>query len=566
MRTISCFELITCCVVAAIGTLPLTPCASAQEGKSTSRPNVILITVDNHNTSVLGFAGNRLLETPNIDRLAREGVFLSNYHVASRCSASRAAMMTGRYHLRSGAIGTGDARSTMGSLDQPTIADLFQDAGYKTGMFGKWHLGANYPFRPEDRGFGEVVSYGPDSSTLSLAIGAGGKAATRHKFRHNGRWEVFDGFRTDVWFDELSRFVRENHDCPFFAYLATWSTHGPNQGPAGLSDKYRSKLDALGDTAAGAFETDEKRDNFLELAAEMEVIDRNIGRLLSQLDELSLRENTVVVYTSDGSGASSPRELVAVAEEKYASSCPAIISWPGGGLEAGREITELIANIDMAPNFLDMCDITPSRETDFDGQSFYGLLGPKGTPWKERVYIADHQSRSGDRRVILRPLDGTTVFMPQGTVSFRDGKTKGVSRELEAMARRQWDAWWKDVKADFRPYQYVVAGAEYENPMFAQHAYTESAADEDMKRYVMPVEFVHSGNYVFSAPYDDPSSTKPEKDGIPSSNGYLMIGEEKHEGTFPMTLDVEAGRQLLRVSLDGKRSDKALRIERVIDR
>jgi arylsulfatase A-like enzyme len=298
----------------------------------------------------------------------------------------------------------------------------------------------------------------------------------------------------------------------------------------------------------------------------MEVVDRNIGRLLSQLDELGLRENTIVVYTSDGSGAACPRELVDTAEKNYVSSCPAIISWPGGDFQAGQQATELIANIDMAPTFLDMCGITPSRTNDFDGQSFYGLISATGELWKDRVYIADHQSRSGNRQVILRPLHGTTVFMPQGDVPFRDGKSKGRSPELEALAREHWEAWWKDVTTDFQPYQYVVVGTEHANPMFAQHAYTESAADEEVARYVMPVEFAHSGNYVFSAPYDDPSSTKPEVDGIPSSNGYLMIGEEKHEGTFPMTRYVEVGRQLLRVSLDGKRTDKALRIERVIDR
>jgi arylsulfatase A-like enzyme len=268
---------------------------SAEEDARSRHPNVVLITIDNHNTSVLGFAGNRLLETPNIDRLAREGVFLSNYHTASRCSASRAAMLTGRYHLRSGAIGTGDARSTMGSLDQPTIADLFQAAGYRTAMFGKWHLGANTPFLPENRGFDEVVSYGVNSSTLPHVIG-GGKAATKHKFRHNGRWEVYDGYRTDVWFNELSRFVRENREGPFFAYLATWSTHGPNQGPAGMSEKYRRKLADLGDAAWDAFESDQKRNNFLELATEMEVIDRNIGDLLKLLDELGLREHTIIAY------------------------------------------------------------------------------------------------------------------------------------------------------------------------------------------------------------------------------------------------------------------------------
>ncbi len=536
----------------------------AQEEPGNAPPNVILITIDNHHTSVLGFAGNRLLETPNIDRLCREGVFFSNYHTASRCSASRAAMMTGRYHLRSGAIGTGDARSTMGSLDVPTIADLFQDAGYKTGMFGKWHMGANYPFRPEDRGFGEVVSYGPDSSTLALAIGEGGKAATKHKFRHNGQWEIFDGFRTDVWFRELKRFIQENGEGPFFAYLATWSTHGPNKGPAGLSDKYKMKLDELRGVNAADFVADEKRSGFLELAAEMDVIDRNIGSLMSQLDDLGLRKNTIIVYTSDGSGAGSPPELTNPRAKGYPSSCPAIIKWPKH-IAAGREINQLVANIDMAPTLLELCGISPARTTAFDGQSSCGLLSPKGSAWKERVYIEDHQSKSGSRRVILRPLDATAVYMPQGKVQFSDGEAKGAPPGMEGLARKHWEAWWEDVTSDFEPYQYAIVGTEVVNPMFVRQAYTESGADEPVKRYVMPVEFAVDGTYVFSALYDDPSSTKLETEGVPSSEGYLVIDDEKHEGAFPMTQWMNAGRHLLRVSMDGKRTDNAVRIECVTE-
>jgi hypothetical protein len=217
----------------------------------------------------------------------------------------------------------------------------------------------------------------------------------------------------------------------------------------------------------------------------------------------------------------------------------------------------------MAPTFLDLCDITPSRKTDFDGQSAYGLLCAEGEAWKQRVYIADHQSKTGDRRVILHPLDATTVYMPQGEVHFVDGVAKGASPALEARARQHWEAWWKDVTADFQPYQYAVVGASDENPVFLQHAYTESAAGETLKQYVMPVEFAQEGTYVFASPYDDPSTEETSSKGVPRSRGHLMIDDVRREGDFPMTIQLQAGRKLLRVSLDGRRSDKALRIERI---
>ena len=160
----------------------------------------------------------------------------------------------------------------------------------------------------------------------------------------------------------------------------------------------------------------------------------------------------------------------------------------------------------MAPTFLDLCDITPSRKTDFDGQSACGLLSAKGDSWRQRVYIADHQSKTGDRRVILHPLDDTTVYMPQGEVHFVDGEAKGASPELEARARQHWEAWWKDVTSDFQPYQYAVVGTRDENPVFLQHAYTESAASEASKRYVMPVEFARDGLY-----FSHPPTTIPRR-------------------------------------------------------
>ena len=156
--------------------------------------------------------------------------------------------------------------------------------------------------------------------------------------------------------------------------------------------------------------------------------------------------------------------------------------------------------------------------------------------------------------------------MARGEVRFNDGDAKGVPLQLDALARQHWEAWWEDVTADFRPYQYVVAGTEHENPMFVQHAYTESAPSENAQRYVVPVEFSQSGTYVFSAANGPPVLTESESRRQSESKGYLMIDEEKHEGAFPMTLHVDAGRHLIRASLSGKRMDKALMIERIRDR
>ncbi len=208
--------------------------------RESRRPNVIVINIDNHEKSALGYYGNKLSETPNIDRLAETGVRFESYHFASRCTASRAALMTGQYHLRTGCYGTMDASHLM-KTGIPTMGDHFKKAGYRTGLFGKWHLGDTYLYRPEDRGFDEVVTY-------NLSAFPGKKTAMSHRFRHNREWKTYKGFRSTIWFRELRRFIREGAQepgKPFLAYVATSSTQAPQAGPPELVKKYKTKLAAM---------------------------------------------------------------------------------------------------------------------------------------------------------------------------------------------------------------------------------------------------------------------------------------------------------------------------------
>ena len=524
---------------------------AAEDGNAKARPNVIIITVDNHDASVLGFAGNTFLETPNIDRLAREGVYLTNYHCASRCGPSRAALLTGRYHIRSGHIQTPDGRNVMGDVTVPTIARLFQDAGYKTAQYGKWHIGKNYPYRPEDRGFGQVVTF---------FQGGLSKTGSQHILRHNGKWKPFEGYRIDVWFSELRKFITTNQDKPFMAYLATWATHGGNFGPKTLSKKYRKKMDSLGSDVDKYFRDENTRNNFAELAAEMESIDQNIGRLLHLLDELEVSENTIIVYTSDGAGFKSPTPFMREDRKAYASKVPAIIHWPGGGLTTDEDASGFIANIDIAPTLLDMCGIAQAENVDFDGRSAYGFMHPDRTPPKGRVYIQDHQSRNGTPKEILRPLHFTNVHLPDGTVvSFRDGIARTSTPELEAAARKAWANWWRDVTADFKPHHHVVVGTRHENPTVLRQVYSGlNEQKEKIKNYYFAVEFAEAGTYLFGGAGDQlkPSSVKRRR-------GNLKIGDKEYAGEFPMKLKIEAGKKFVEVSYDGKTKSPGLTIEKL---
>jgi len=516
------------------------------------RPNVIMINIDNHDTSVLGFAGNEFLETPNIDKLKKDGVFLSNYRCSARCGPSRASLMTGRYATRSGHIQTHDGRNIMGT-NAPTIAELFKKAGYRTGMYGKWHIGKNYPFRPQDRGFDEVVQF---------RQGELDKRGESHQLRHNGKWEAYEGYRIDIWFRELCKLVKSSGDTPFMAYLATWATHGGNFGRADLSKKYRAKMDAYGAQADTYFKNEEEKYNFAELAAEMESIDTGIGLLLDTLKQEGVLENTIIVYTSDGGGFTSPALFMRKDRLHYVGKAPAIIHWPGGKLKQGQNIDTLVANFDLSPTLMDICGINPPADLVLDGQSVYGLMCPGKTPWKERVYIADHQSRNGPRTGYLMPMDQTTVYMPGGkAVSFHKGKAKrSDTPELEAVARRHWEEWWESVAADFEPYQYVVVGTEHENPMYIAHPYYGiNEVQSKVKDYHFAIEVAAAGTFEFSAE-DDPKNG-PGKD-VKSGSGYVQVGDRKYEGQFPMKLKLEPGRKMVRVFINGKPCKK-FKIEKI---
>ena len=189
-----------------------------------AHPNVILIMTDDQGYGDIACHGNPIIKTPCIDRLYAESLRLTNFHVSPYCTPTRAALMTGRYPARTGAYRTSSGR-TMLHRDEQTIANIFSDAGYATGMIGKWHLGDNAPHRPQDRGFQEVLWH---------RCGGVGQASDYYRndyfddtYERNGVFEKFTGYCTDIWFNEAKHFVERHQKEPFFLYLATNAPHSP---------------------------------------------------------------------------------------------------------------------------------------------------------------------------------------------------------------------------------------------------------------------------------------------------------------------------------------------------
>ena len=214
--------------------------SAAEPGAETTRPpNVIVILTDDQGYGDLGCHGNPLIQTPHLDRLHADGVRLTNFHVSPVCSPTRAALMTGRYPNRVGVWHVVMSRSLL-RADETTMADVFSQAGYRTAIFGKWHLGDNYPYRLQDRGFDEVLVHG--GGVVGHVPDYWLNDYFDDTYLHNGVRKKYPGYCTDVWTREAIRFIGEKPDKPFFVYLSFNAPHGPFQVPEKDAAPYRGKI------------------------------------------------------------------------------------------------------------------------------------------------------------------------------------------------------------------------------------------------------------------------------------------------------------------------------------
>src|SRR2546421_1646950 len=203
-------------------------------------PNVVLILTDDQGFGDLGCHGNPVLKTPHIDRLARQSVELTHCYVCPVCSPTRAGLLTGRYHLRTGVVDTFLGRAMM-HADEETLAEVLAAAGYRTGIFGKWHLGDNYPLRPQDQGFQECLVLRGGGLTQP-ADPPGGSHYQDPVLFHNGKQEQVKGYCSDVFTDAAIRFIEQSRCRPFFAYLPFNCPHTPLEAPEAETAPYQ-KLD-----------------------------------------------------------------------------------------------------------------------------------------------------------------------------------------------------------------------------------------------------------------------------------------------------------------------------------
>jgi len=423
------------------------------------RPNVIFVIADDQGYGDLGCHGNPKLKTPNLDTLYKQSVRLTDYHVSPTCTPSRAALMTGRFSNRTGAWHTINGRSILRE-NETAMPRFFKNNGYRTAMFGKWHLGDNYPARPEDKGFAEVYRHGgggigqtPDYWDNTYFDGS---------FLHNGQLESFDGFCTDVFFDRAMEFMKEQAkpSSPVFVYLSLNAAHSPLHCPESFSAPYAD----LGERMA----------NFFGMIAN---IDWNMGRLDRFLKKTGLEENTILVYTTDNGSSFGWNSYNARMKGGKGSQydgghrVPFFIRWPAGGISGGRDVDDLTAHIDVLPTLLDLTGLPAAGGLPVDGVSLAPLLFGITNNGLERVLITDSQRqympekwrKSAVMTERWRLIDGRKLYDIQADPEQETDRSADFP-EIVKNLRVAYEKSWNSMEDSFADECEIILGNDAENP------------------------------------------------------------------------------------------------------
>ncbi|MBN1854074.1 MAG: arylsulfatase [Pirellulales bacterium] len=369
------------------------------------RPNVVLIMTDDQGIGDFGITGNPVIQTPNIDTMARQGATMTTFYVSPVCSPTRACLMTGRYNYRTRCIDTWIGRSMM-DPDETTIAEVLSNAGYATGIFGKWHLGDCYPMRSMDQGFEESLVLRGGGLAQPSDPKENGNRYTNPILFHNGHQVETESFCTDVYFTAAIQWIEKSHaeNRPFFVYLPTNAPHGPfHDVPEELRAYYMKQTEPLARLIVGHL-SDKQRESAINtlarIAAMITNIDENVGRLFEKLDELRITDNTLVIFLVDNG----PNTRRYVGRRRGMKSdiheggirSPLWLHWPAR-FKAGSSCDTLAAHIDIMPTILEACQVDLPADLKLDGRSLLPLLDGRPVAWPDRSIVI--QSHRGDRPV-----------------------------------------------------------------------------------------------------------------------------------------------------------------------
>lgn len=511
------------CIIFFLFTLTFKSCKQVEHVKS--KPNVILILVDDQGYGDISALGNQYIKTPNIDYLHSISTRFTDYHVSPTCAPTRAALLTGHHNNRTGVWHTVNGRSLILERET-TMAQIFKENGYSTSIFGKWHLGDNYPFRPEDKGFEEVLIHG-----------GGGMGQTMDFFDndyfddiyiHNGKLEKYKGYCTDVWFSEAIKYIESNKEKPFFCYLPTNAAHSPYFVENKYIEPYKNNEKIHHPAFYGMISN----------------IDKNIGKLVNYLTTNKLLDNTILIFTTDNGTAQGAKVeghrldgyvskgfnagMRGIKASKYEGGhrVPLFIHWKNGGMSLGKDINELTAHFDVLPTLVDLCKLNVKSKIKFDGKSLVPLIEGNNKDFKDRFIVVNSQRvevpkpwhRTSFMQGSWRLIDGVELYNlktdPEQRIDIAEQYPEKVNQFKIA-----YNKWWEEISPSYRDQPYIYIGHESENPvkLYCHDWHTDNVSPWHQRH--IRTGYIDNGywmlNIVESATYKFKLRRWPEETGLP---------------------------------------------------
>jgi arylsulfatase A-like enzyme len=390
--------------------------------------------------------------------------------------------------------------------DELIIPEVLGNNGYTCGMFGKWHLGDNYPFRPEDRGFDEVVRHG--GGGIVQLPDYWGNDYFDDTYWHNGNPKEYEGYCTDVFFEEAMRFIEEHKEKPFFCYLSTNAPHGPFNVPVEYMNRYQNM--------------DQVPERLKRFYGMITNIDDNFKKLENHLERLGLKENTLLIFMTDN-GTALGHTLYdgglrgnKGSEYEGGHRVPFMIRWPEGKIGGGQKVKTLTAHYDVLPTLVDMLDLEFTPKKPLDGTSLLPLLEGKTKSWPNRILYMDTQRELDlvkyKRYSVMdenwRLVNGNELYNMQADLH-QDSNLIEEYPEVAARLAEGYERWWQSIidEGVEERFAYIKAGSARENPvkvcsqdmrsplMHFWHQYHPTNATQGTG--IWKIEIVEEGDYHF---------------------------------------------------------------------
>jgi arylsulfatase len=415
------------------------------------KPNIVLIMTDDQGYFDLSCHGNPVIKTPNIDKFHSESTRFTQFHVSSSCAPTRAALMTGKHPFRSGVTHTVKKRERL-SLNSITIADILKQAGYTSGIFGKWHLGDDSEYRPDNRGFDEALIHGAGGlGQVKFGDHSDNKTTPYDDptLYHNGDFVKKQGYCTDIFFAEALSWMRKQKEAntPFFCYIPTNAPHGPDICDDKYSDPYEEKVPTP---------------KYYGMIAN---IDENIGKFMTSLKTEGLEKNTLVIFMTDN-GHPKKKKWECNAGQKGGKitpyqggiRVPCFFRWTGY-FKAGIDIDKLAAHIDILPTLAELAGAKIPAQAKIEGMSLLPLLKDEKAPWPKRTLYTHNGRwktgspkkyggsaiRTGDHKLVNDNELYNIKDDPQESENLFRTKP-----ELAEQLLQEYNKWWDSVQQDIK--------------------------------------------------------------------------------------------------------------------